>query len=107
MPDNIASGFTFSTPVANGRGFFNVTRTGGEWKASTVFMALDDLKARKNTWQGIETDVQVLIVGVGQNGLQIAARFRQMQVSALVIERNDCVGDIYMATLTTLFLFIP
>ncbi|KAF5376769.1 hypothetical protein D9757_009496 [Collybiopsis confluens] len=128
IPGTITSGFTFSTLIANGRGLFNLVLTDGDWKASTVFMALDSLKgyeeagaddglydgrfpswseARKKTWQDTERDPEVLIVGAGQNGLQIAARFRQMQISALVIERNDRVGDTWRDRHPTLRLHTP
>lgn len=33
------------------------------------------------------------IVGGGQNGLQVAARFKQMGISTLLIERNERIGD--------------
>ena len=79
---DIYSGFTFSTPIANGRGSFNLVQTDGEWKASTVFMMLDSLKgneelgadedlyegrfptwfeAREKQWQCSGKDPEVLI----------------------------------------------
>lgn len=33
------------------------------------------------------------IVGGGQNGLQVAARFKQMGIPTLLIERNERIGD--------------
>jgi putative flavoprotein involved in K+ transport len=38
-------------------------------------------------------DPQVLVIGAGQAGLTIAARLRQLDVSAVVIEREARVGD--------------
>jgi heterodisulfide reductase subunit A-like polyferredoxin len=38
-------------------------------------------------------DPDVLIIGAGQCGLQIAAHLKYMGVSTLVIERNARVGD--------------
>jgi len=40
-----------------------------------------------------DRDPEVLIVGAGHSGLMLAARFRQMGVDALVIERTPRVGD--------------
>jgi cation diffusion facilitator CzcD-associated flavoprotein CzcO len=40
-----------------------------------------------------DRDPQVLIVGGGQCGLVLATRLRQMGVDALVVERNERVGD--------------
>ncbi|KIK59264.1 hypothetical protein GYMLUDRAFT_245340 [Collybiopsis luxurians FD-317 M1] len=130
-PGTVTAGFTFSTPIANGRGFINLMQTGsasGKWKASTVFMTLDSLKgleepnaegniyhsrsptwteARTSRWQAAEKGPEVLIIGAGQNGLQVAARFRQMQISALVIERNDRVGDTWRRRYPSLMLHTP
>ena len=34
-------------------------------------------------------------VGGGQTGLQVAARFKQMNIPALVIERTPRIGDVW------------
>ncbi|KIK53834.1 hypothetical protein GYMLUDRAFT_264910 [Collybiopsis luxurians FD-317 M1] len=125
---DISSGFTFSTPIANGRGSFNLVESNGEWKASTVFMMLDSLKgneelgadedlyegrfptwfeAREKQWECSGKDPEVLIVGAGGNGLQVAARFRQMKIPALVIERKARVGDTWRGRHPTLKLHSP
>lgn len=79
----VSSGFTFSTPIANGRGFLELgLAQDGEYKASMLLMTLDSLKgyeekapesdiyhwrqpswaeARDETWKGIEKEPQVLI----------------------------------------------
>ncbi|KIK59259.1 hypothetical protein GYMLUDRAFT_169675 [Collybiopsis luxurians FD-317 M1] len=129
-PDTVTAGFTFATPIANGRGFINLMQTGspgGEWKASTVFMSLDSLKGfeepdaegdiyqrfptwsetRALKWQAVEKEPEVLIIGAGQNGLQVAARFRQMQIPTLVIERNERVGDVWRGRYPSLMLHTP
>ncbi|KIK56477.1 hypothetical protein GYMLUDRAFT_76046 [Collybiopsis luxurians FD-317 M1] len=128
MPGSVTSGFTFSTPIANGRGLFNLIQAGGKWKAFTVFMMLDDLKgheelgadedlyngrfptwseARAKQWESSEQEPDVLIIGAGQNGLQVAARFRQMKISTIVVERNARVGDTWRGRHPTLRLHSP
>lgn len=49
MPGTVTAGFSFSTPIANGRGYFNLSSTTeiediAGWKASTVFITIDSLK---------------------------------------------------------------
>lgn len=49
-PGSVTSGFTFSTPIANGKGMFTLTPVDSEpgtWKAFTVFMSLDSLKGHE------------------------------------------------------------
>jgi hypothetical protein len=135
----VAAGFTFSTPIATGKGHFALQRAGGaddateKWKALSVFVMLDDLKGHEEngaedgvygghtiSWTDvrqerrtfIESDPYVLIgvyiaavpdpgsrnfsaVGGGQNGLNVAARFKQMNIPALVIEATERVGDVW------------
>lgn len=47
------------------------------------------------------------IVGAGQTGLQLAARFRQMNIKAIIIEKNDRVGDNWRKHYPTLTLHTP
>jgi putative flavoprotein involved in K+ transport len=42
---------------------------------------------------GADGDPEVLVIGAGQAGLTVAARLRQLDVSAVVIEREARVGD--------------
>ncbi|KAK1220033.1 hypothetical protein PQX77_017240 [Marasmius sp. AFHP31] len=111
----LSSGFTFETPIAHGQGFVRLMEDEpGRWKALTVFMSMEDLKGHEErgyengmwgdhtlAWgdvkleraQRTEEDPRVLIVGGGQNGLIVAARFKQMQIPTLVVERNARIGD--------------
>ncbi|KIK62726.1 hypothetical protein GYMLUDRAFT_260000 [Collybiopsis luxurians FD-317 M1] len=118
QPGSVSSGFTFSTPVGNGRGLFTLTPVSSEsdsdWKAFTLLMALESLKGhepigaeqgvyhgqsacwsevRENRQRMVEENLQALIVGAGQNGLQVAARFQQMGIPTLVVEKNPRIGD--------------
>ena len=49
----------------------------------------------------------VLIVGAGHNGLQVAARFRQMRIPTLLIERNEHIGDNWRKRYNSLALHTP
>ncbi|KAG6910146.1 hypothetical protein DXG01_012905 [Tephrocybe rancida] len=128
-PDWIASGFTFTTAISIGQGYFHLARDeSGAWKAQIVFMSITDLKGYEEAgpeqgvydghtlaWvdvhqerrQKIEEDPHVIIVGAGQTGLNIAARFRQMNIPTLVVEENARVGDNWRKRYPTLSLHTP
>ncbi|KAF7791510.1 hypothetical protein EIP86_002526 [Pleurotus ostreatoroseus] len=106
-------GYTFETSIAYGKGLVRLLENEqGVWKALIVSTILDDLKGHEESLGGtiinthvswsiveeerrarIESNPHVLIVGAGQTGLNIAARFRQMNIPTLVIEQNQHVGD--------------
>ncbi|KZT03170.1 dimethylaniline monooxygenase [Laetiporus sulphureus 93-53] len=98
------------------------------WKALSVFMMLIEIKGHEESgseagvygghtlsWEEvygarrtkIEADPHVIIVGAGQTGLQIAARFSKMNISAIVVERNKTVGDQWRERYPTLSLHTP
>ncbi|EMD40804.1 hypothetical protein CERSUDRAFT_149241 [Gelatoporia subvermispora B] len=52
----------------------------------------------------IETNPHVLIIGAGQTGLQVGARFKQRNIPALIIEQNARVGDNWRKRYPTLTL---
>ncbi|THH27618.1 hypothetical protein EUX98_g6572 [Antrodiella citrinella] len=118
--------FKYETPVALGRGHARLAKDGaGQWKAVSICMIVEDLKGHEEAshelgiygnhtlaWSDvvrerkarIESDPQVLIVGGGQTGLQIAARFKQMGIRAIVIEQNERIGDTWRKRYPTLTL---
>ncbi|KIK62728.1 hypothetical protein GYMLUDRAFT_260001 [Collybiopsis luxurians FD-317 M1] len=129
QPGSVSSGFTFSTSIGNGRGLFTLTQasseSGSDWKAFTLLMCLESLKGhepigaeqgvyhgqsacwsevRENRRRATEEDLQALIIGAGQNGLQVAARFQQMGIPTLVVEKNARVGDQWRKRYPTLTL---
>jgi len=107
--------FTFETRIGLGSGVFRlIPQKEGEWKAHCMFTNLEDLKgfpeklgplrdpapnhgkweeARRRSVAFEDGDPTVLIVGGGQSGLELAARLRCLDVSALVVEKNARVGD--------------
>ncbi|KAF5369532.1 hypothetical protein D9758_002791 [Tetrapyrgos nigripes] len=98
---------------------------GKEWKAFTVYTMLDSLKGHEESgpetgvygghtlaWKDVRQDRRkmveenphVLVVGGGQCGLMVAARFKQMGIPTLVLEKNDRIGDQWRSRYPTLTL---
>ncbi|KAG6868751.1 hypothetical protein C0993_011020 [Termitomyces sp. T159_Od127] len=112
-PDWVASGFTYTTSVAIGQGYFHLAKdVDGAWKAQLVFMSVIDIKGHEEAkpelglyeghtqaWidvqqerrQKIEENPHVIIVGAGQTGLNVAARFRQMNIPSLIVDSSPRV----------------
>ncbi|KAJ7486977.1 hypothetical protein FB451DRAFT_1228459 [Mycena latifolia] len=111
----VSSGFTFETAVGPGAGYFSLVEDSeGAWKALVVLMTLADIRGHEESgpergvygghtlaWQDvhrerreeIERNPHVIIVGGGQTGLNVAARFRQMNIPTLLVETNERIGD--------------
>ncbi|KAI0832304.1 FAD/NAD-P-binding domain-containing protein [Trametes gibbosa] len=110
--------FTFECAHGHGRAYARlVPDEDGAYRAMTLMTELRDLPGYEergilplrddntglpgidmgeefaNWVKEVETKPHVLIVGGGQTALQIAARFKQMDISALVVERHARVGD--------------
>lgn len=122
----VASGFTFETAVGPGAGYFFLNPTAsGDWYAMSVFITLQEIRGHEESgaeegvygghtlsWTDIalerrlkiEQDPHVLIIGGGQTGLNIGARFKQMNISALIVEKNARVGDNWRERYPTLTL---
>ncbi|KAJ7098487.1 FAD/NAD-P-binding domain-containing protein [Mycena belliarum] len=126
MAGSVVLGFTFDTAVgpAQGYAFLNPAPS-GEWKALCVFVTLVDIRGHEESgpelgvygghtlaWEDvdrarrtkIEADPYVLIIGGGQTGLNVAARFKQMNIPALIVERTARVGDVWRQRYPTLTL---
>ncbi|OJA10500.1 hypothetical protein AZE42_07823 [Rhizopogon vesiculosus] len=119
--------FTFETLHGKGSGVCHLVRSSpspeGSWKAHALLTHLDTLKSSEagvfrsrmmfhGSWEDKRNhelefsngDPDVLIIGAGQCGLQIAAHLKYMGVSTLVIERNARVGDNWRTRYKSLFL---
>ncbi|KIK51598.1 hypothetical protein GYMLUDRAFT_78103 [Collybiopsis luxurians FD-317 M1] len=134
LPGSISGGFTFSTPIANGKGMVTLVQAPAsrdqemsEWKATTVFITLDSLKgheesdvlrdiylrkptwteSREARWKKTSEEPEVLIVGAGQSGLQVAARLQQMRIPTIVLEKDEHVGDVWRRRYSSLMLHTP
>ncbi|RPD81236.1 dimethylaniline monooxygenase (N-oxide-forming) [Lentinus tigrinus ALCF2SS1-7] len=121
--------FTFECRHGHGRAHARLLRDGeGSFKALSLLTELSDLRGyeemgslpfrddvtgvpgrdMQKEWaewvQEVETKPYVLIVGAGQTGLHMAARFKQMNIPALVIERHPRIGDSWRRRYPTLTL---
>ncbi len=112
--------FRFETAIGRGSGVLRLSPDGDGLKAWTLFTSLDELKGfeertgrarptgvaysrefRGPNWLDLrrseaayaQSDPAVLIVGGGHAGLTIAARLKQLQVDALVVDRWPRAGD--------------
>jgi cation diffusion facilitator CzcD-associated flavoprotein CzcO len=112
--------FTFETAIGRGDGILRLTPENGELRAWTLLTALEELKGfeeqlEKNRPRGqaysrdfrgpnwldqrkaandfADREPTVLVVGGGQAGLAIAARLRQLQIDALIVDRERRIGD--------------
>ncbi|KAJ7689660.1 FAD/NAD-P-binding domain-containing protein [Mycena rosella] len=124
----VSSGFTFETAVGPGQGYFSLVEGSdgaGEWKALMVSMTLTDIRGHEESgpeqgvynghtilWhdvhrerrEEIERNPHVLIIGGGQTGLNVGARFKQMNIPTLIIETNARIGDNWRKRYPTLTL---
>ncbi|RPD67281.1 dimethylaniline monooxygenase (N-oxide-forming) [Lentinus tigrinus ALCF2SS1-7] len=73
-----------------------------------VAIPTKELQSEFAKWkQEVETNPHVLIVGGAQTGLQVAARFKQMQIPTLVIDREARIGDSWRKRYPSLVLHTP
>ncbi|KLO16583.1 dimethylaniline monooxygenase [Schizopora paradoxa] len=123
----VESALWFETPRARGRGYVLIIPPDGETKprAFAMLLMINDWKGHEELgfqrgafeayWEDvqsqrrheIETNPDVLIIGGGQTGLNIAARFRQMNIKAIVIEKNARIGDNWRHRYPSLKLHTP
>ncbi|KAJ8694671.1 hypothetical protein PTI98_007327 [Pleurotus ostreatus] len=122
--------YTFSTEIAHCRGYVRLTQAPdtGKWNAISVQTEMEDLKGHEEeayelgvfgghtlTWdsvkqsrrENVERNPYALIIGGGQTGLIVAARFKQMNLPAIIIEKTARVGDVWRNRYPTLTLHTP
>jgi putative flavoprotein involved in K+ transport len=117
--------FSFNTDIAHGRGYarlVEIPNSPGSVKAFTILTAMKELKKypqatarnrsrddlrmtsrelgnwrdrRNKARQFEDKDPEVVIIGGGQSALMLAARLGQLNVSTLVVERTERVGDVW------------
>jgi putative flavoprotein involved in K+ transport len=93
--DNALKAWTLLTALEELKGFeeqIGKTRPKGT-SYSRDFRGPNWLDLRKSAGEYVDGDPTVLIVGGGQAGLSIAARLKQLQVDALIVDRERRVGD--------------
>ncbi|KAK2460133.1 hypothetical protein APHAL10511_007812 [Amanita phalloides] len=111
----IQSLFEFETDVGLCSGVVRlIPHVDGKWRAHTILTTLDDLKgfpekignlrqhatfrgnwatARAKEREHADRNPTVLIIGGGHCGLGIAARLKYLGIDALIIEKNERIGD--------------
>ena len=121
--------FDFETDMGIGFGIFRlVPTTNGEWKAHVVYTNLEGLKGspekigalcnselnhsyqeedRNREGEFEDSDPIVLVIGAGQSGLAVAARLKAYDISTLVVERNERIGDNWRNRYDALSLHTP
>ena len=121
--------FNFDTNVGHASGVFRlVPLPDGTWKAHVVYTNLEDLKGfperigplrnfepnhgrwadrRERERECLDEEPAVVIVGAGQCGLDIAARLKMLGTNALVVERNQRIGDNWRNRYAALCLHDP
>jgi NAD(P)-binding Rossmann-like domain len=98
------------------------------WKAQSIFTNLDGLKgfpekvgalrndeSNHGKWEAErakevrfeDQDPKVLVVGAGHSGLAVAARLKALDISALVVDKNDRIGDNWRTRYEALCLHDP
>jgi ketosteroid isomerase-like protein len=106
--------FTCENNVGTCSGVARLVPVKGEWKAHNVFTNLETLNGhpdatgprrnfapnhgkwleqRQREKEFLDKDPEVLVVGGGQSGLEIAARLKLLGVPTLVCEKHKRIGD--------------
>ncbi|KAF9237574.1 FAD/NAD(P)-binding domain-containing protein [Melanogaster broomeanus] len=121
--------FDFDTNVGHASGVFRlVPLPDGSWKAHLVYTNLENLKGfpeligslrnyepnhgkwaakREREMEFLDEEPTVVVVGGGQAGLGIAARLKMLGLNALVVERNERIGDNWRKRYAALCLHDP
>lgn len=121
--------FDFETKIAKGRGLARLVPTPeGQWKAVIVCTNLEELKdypeaigprrnplpnhgkwaeQRRKETAYEDREPEVLIIGGGQSGLDIAARLKNLGVSNLIIEKQPRIGNQWRTRYEALCLHDP
>jgi putative flavoprotein involved in K+ transport len=122
----------FRNEVGGGEGFVQLAETSDGWRADAFVLTLSSLDSHpaqvdssrpvgrihgavedRPMWSEqrdheFETeDPTVVIVGAGHNGLILAARLRSLGIAALIVERNQRVGDNWRNRYSSLALHTP
>lgn len=133
----VESMFYWETSIGRGKGMLRLVQDdNGVWKAYMLYTALQELKGfeekigdrrphggnnslvggvGKGNWlerrqrqlDFLDEEPQVVCVGAGQSGLNLAARLQALGVSCLLVDRNKRVGDNWRSRYRTLVTHDP
>ncbi|KAI6115931.1 FAD/NAD(P)-binding domain-containing protein [Pisolithus sp. B1] len=95
--------FTFDTTVGHASGIFRLVPL-AKWFMERAYEKIgpsshpeeiygESAEARKREQERLEEEPSVIIVSGGQSGLDAAVRLKALGVNALIIERNERIGD--------------
>ncbi|KAM6504081.1 hypothetical protein JOM56_001024 [Amanita muscaria] len=107
--------FQFETDVGSCSGVVRlIPQKDGKWRAHSILTTLDDLKGYpektghfrkqgtfRSNWSAMrakeqeyaDRDPTVLIIGGGHCGLETAARLKCLGIDALIVDKNERIGD--------------
>lgn len=124
----ISALFDFETKVATGRGVVHLVPTPAGWKALIIATNLDALKEfpekigslrdtgmlrgkwieqREREQEFVDADPEVLVIGGGQCGLDVAARLKVLGTPTLIVDKNPRIGDQWRNRYESLCLHDP
>ncbi|KAK2035442.1 FAD/NAD(P)-binding domain-containing protein [Colletotrichum zoysiae] len=122
------------TEVGPAEGVVRLTQSGEKWEIFTFYTVLRELKGheeplrhrrekgvehgshrtsknwkdkREDSVNYVDSEPAVVIVGAGQAGLTVAARLKMLNVDALVVDKNERVGDSWRKRYHQLVLHDP
>jgi hypothetical protein len=124
----VCAQFDFETEVAIGKGIVRLVPTPQGWRAFALATNLEGLKEfpekigelrnqypshgkwleqRKKEQAFENSDPEVLIIGGGQSGLDVAARLKMLGTSHLLVEKSPRIGDLWRNRYEALCLHDP
>ncbi|KAI1793657.1 dimethylaniline monooxygenase (N-oxide-forming) [Ganoderma leucocontextum] len=101
--DSVHRAFTILTELADLRGYEELATLPLRDDVTGV-PGKDMQKDYADMVRSVEANPHVIIVGAAHTGLQVAARFKQMNIPTLVIEQAARIGDVWRQRYPTLTL---
>jgi len=111
----IYASFTFGTKrtMCSG-GLKLLCGTDGQWRAWNIYTRIEELKGHEQNLRRlnvppppVENDVDAVVLGGGQAGLQVSAALKAIGMCSVVIEENARLGDQWRQHYDSLRLHLP
>ncbi|KZO92886.1 FAD/NAD-P-binding domain-containing protein [Calocera viscosa TUFC12733] len=111
----VYASFTFETNYATCSGGLKLLPgPRGQWHAWNVYTRIEELKGHEQNLRRlslrdtqVDTDFDVVVLGSGQCGLQIAAASKAIGMRVLIVEQNGRLGDQWRRHYDSLRLHLP